>query len=92
MTTLLEKLRDPRFTGQEAMRESAAQRIERLQEALAEAIAYADAAAREDGMPEGKQCRRLSIKEVQLLGKPASQNRTVEWDVAACRATLNAEP
>jgi hypothetical protein len=61
---------------------------ELLRAALKEAVTYADAASREEGMPEDKQCKRLTVQEVQLVGKPTSRNSTTEWDVAAARKLL----
>jgi hypothetical protein len=64
---------------------------ELLRAALREAVAYADAAAQEEGMPGDKQCKRLTIREIQLIGKP-TPGLPVEWDVAAARKLISSAP
>lgn len=61
--------------------------IENLRTSLQQAIDYADAAAREEGMPEGKQCKRLAVQEVTLTG-PLGGRPVVVFDVAKARALI----
>lgn len=53
---------------------------EKLREALGEAIAYADAAALVEGMPQGKQCARLTVGDY---------GNAKVWDVSRARALLS---
>ncbi len=57
----------------------------RLAASLREAIAYADAAAEAEGMPAGKQCKRLSAMSV---GCDSSDIDVVVFDVAGARVIL----
>jgi hypothetical protein len=59
--------------------------IAKLRAAVRQAVAYADVAAQMEGMPAGKQCKRLTATAIG--DNPIA---TVVFDVAAARALLPA--